>query len=226
MPESFLHIPGLLKPEELEQLDIICSSARFVDGRATAGMAAKEVKNNLQLDVADKEHIDAAHQVLGQALMGSPLFQAAVIPRYVYPFIISRYGPGMFYGWHVDSPVMGAPPLRTDVAMTIFLSDPSEYTGGELVLQAGGQIVSFKPAKGDAVVYPCQYLHCVNEVTAGERKAAVSWIQCAVRSPAQRKILFDLQQAHQLMLKKDMHAPENNLMLQCYSNLVRMWTEG
>ncbi len=226
MPESFLHIPGLLKPEELEQLDIIAASARFIDGRATAGMAAKEVKNNLQLDATDKEHIEAAHQVLGQALMGSPLFQAAVIPRYVYPFIISRYGPGMFYGWHVDSPIMGAPPLRTDVAMTIFLSDPAEYTGGELVLQAGAQIVSFKPAKGDAVVYPCQYLHCVNEVTSGERKAAVTWIQCGVRNPAQRKILFDLQQAHQLMLKKDMHAPENNLMLQCYSNLVRMWTEG
>jgi PKHD-type hydroxylase len=226
MPDSFLHIPGLLKPDELEQIDEICKTARFIDGRATAGMAAKEVKNNLQMDVLDKEHIELTHEIIGKAIMSSPLFQAAVMPRYIYPFIISRYGPGMYYGWHVDSPVMGAPPLRTDVAMTIFLSDPAEYTGGELVMQAGGQIVSFKPAKGDAVAYPCQFLHCVNEVTAGERKAAVTWIQCGVREPGKRKILFDLNQTHQLLLKKDMHAPENNMLLQCYSNLMRMWADG
>lgn len=226
MPESFLHIPALLKKEELEQIEQLCSTARFIDGKATAGMAAKEVKNNLQLDAADTAHLEPVHQIIGNAIMTSPLFQAAVMPKYVYPFIISRYGPGMFYGWHVDSPVMGMPPIRTDVAMTIFLSDPSEYTGGELVLQAGGQIVSFKPAKGDAVAYPCQYLHCVNEVTAGERKAAVTWIQSGVREPGKRKILFDLNQAHQLLTKKDMHAPENNLLLQSYSNLVRMWAEG
>lgn len=226
MPESFLHIPGLLKKEELEQLEQISATARFIDGRSTAGLAAKEVKNNVQLDSTDKEHVEPIHQIIGNAIMSSPLFQAAVMPKYIYPFIISKYGPGMFYGWHVDSPVMGMPPLRTDVAMTIFLSDPDTYTGGELVLQAGGQIVSFKPAKGDAIVYPCQFLHCVNEVTAGERKAAVTWIQCGVREPAHRKILFDLNQAHQILLKKDMHAPENNLLLQSYSNLVRMWMEG
>lgn len=226
MPESFLHIPGLLKKEELEQIDQISANARFTDGRSTASMAAKEVKNNMQMDASDQEHIGPIHQIIGNALMSSPLFQAAVMPKYVYPFIISQYGQGMFYGWHVDSPIMGNPPLRTDVAMTIFLSDPETYTGGELVLQAGGQIVSFKPAKGDAVVYPCQYLHCVNEVKEGTRKAAVTWIQCGVREPAQRKILFDLNQAHQLLLQKNMHAPENNLLLQCYSNLVRMWAEG
>jgi PKHD-type hydroxylase len=226
MPDSFLHIPGLLKKEELQQIETLMGDARFIDGRATAGMAAKEVKNNLQLDATDTKHIEPIQQIIGNALMTSPLFQAAVMPKYIYPFLVSRYGPGMFYGWHVDSPVMGNPPIRTDVAMTVFLSEPDEYTGGELVIQTGGQMASFKPAKGDAVVYPCQFLHCVNEVTAGERKAAVTWVQCGVREPAQRKILFDLHQVHQLLSQKNMHTPENNLLLQSYSNLVRMWAEG
>jgi PKHD-type hydroxylase len=225
MPGSFLQIPGLLKPEELQRIDEIIAEAKFVDGKLTASMAAREVKNNLQMDAQEQTLQEHVQQLLGNALMQSPLFQAAVMPKYVYPFIISKYGTGMQYGWHVDSPVMGMPPLRTDVAMTIFLSDPDSYKGGELVLQSGGSLVSFKPAKGDAVAYPCQFLHCVNPVTEGERRAAVTWVQCSVRQPERREMLFNLQQVHQLLLQKDMHAPETNVLLQCHSNLVRMWME-
>jgi PKHD-type hydroxylase len=225
MPGSFLQIPALLKPEELLQIDEIFNEAKFVDGKQTASMAAREVKDNLQLDMAEQTFQEALQQLLNNAIMSSPLFQAAVLPKYVYPFLLSKYTTGMQYGWHVDSPLMGMPPLRTDVAMTIFLSDPATYTGGELVLQAGGSLVSFRPNKGDAVVYPCQYLHCVNPVTAGERRAAVTWVQCAVRQPEQRQILFNLQQVHQLLLQKDMHAPETNVVLQSHSNLMRMWAE-
>jgi PKHD-type hydroxylase len=163
--------------------------------------------------------------IINNALASSPLFNAAVLPKYVYPFLISKYTPGMYYGWHVDSPLMGNPPVRTDVAMTLFLSDPAAYEGGELVIQAGQHNIPFKPAKGDAIVYPCQYLHCVNEVRSGERRAAVTWIQSAVRAPDQRQILYNLNQVHALLSHKNQHAPETNLLLQTHSNLLRMWTE-
>lgn len=224
MPDSFLHIPGLLKPEELEAIDQGLDKAEFADGRATASMAAREVKNNLQ--VADEGLLPSLQQIVHTALMQSPLFQAAVMPKYIYPFIFSKYTPGMFYGWHVDSPIMGNPPLRTDIAMTIFLSDPVTYTGGELVIQTAAGAVSLKPAKGDAIVYPCQFLHCVNEVKEGERKAAVTWIQSIIASPAQRKLLFDIQQVQRVLQNKDMHAPETQLLLQAHSNLLRMWMEA
>lgn len=226
MSKNFIHIPGLLKPEELLIIDTLASKASFADGKLTAGLAAKEVKNNLQLDAGnDSDTLSSIRAVINQAIQSSPLFNVAALPKAVHPFIISKYTAGKYYGWHVDSPVMGEPVIRTDLAMTIFLSDPSSYEGGELILQTASGNIVFKPAKGDAVLYPCQYLHCVNEVKSGERLAAVTWIQSNVSSPEQRQILFDLNQVHAVLYQKDKHAPETNLLLQTHSNLFRMWAD-
>lgn len=225
MSQQFHHIPALLKPEELTELEKLISKANFVDGKATASMAAKEVKNNLQLDNADAEIMTSIQKILNNAIQTSPYFQAAAQPKKIHPFIISKYGARQFYGWHVDSPIMGNPVVRTDLAMTIFLSDPSTYEGGELMIQTSGGAVELKPAKGDAALYPCQFLHCVNEIKSGERMAAVTWIQSNIQSSEQRQILFELNQVHALLQQKDKHSTEANQLLQSYSNLFRMWAD-
>jgi len=225
MSQQFHHIPSLLKPEELTQLEQLIGNAAFVDGKATATMAAKEVKNNQQLDHSNPEVMQAIQQLLTHAVMTSPYFNAAVQPKKLHPFIVSKYGPRQFYGWHVDSPIMGEPAIRTDIAMTIFLSDPATYEGGELMIQTSAGAVAMKPAKGDAIVYPCQFLHCVNEIKSGERLAAVTWIQSNIQSSEQRQLLFELNQVHAALNQRDKHAPETNLMLQAYSNLFRMWAD-
>lgn len=225
MSQQFIQLPSLLRAEEIATLTTLLSKADFVDGRVTASLAAKEVKNNLQVDAGNTEIMGQVQAILSNALASSPLFQAASLPQRVYPFMVSKYGVGKYYGWHVDNPIMGDPQMRTDLAMTIFLSDPSTYTGGELVLQTGGGVINFKPAMGDAVLYPCQYLHCVSEVTSGERLAAVTWVQSKVKSPEQRQLLFNLNQVHAMLHHRDMHSPETNLLLQSYSNLVRMWAD-
>jgi PKHD-type hydroxylase len=225
MSHQLIHIPSLLRPEELSAIESLVAKAHFIDGKITASLAAKAVKNNLQVDAGDKDILTQVQSIINNALGESPLFQAATFPARVYPFLVSKYGPGRYYGWHVDSPVMGDPPMRTDLAMTLFLSDPTTYDGGELVLQSGGGMVNFKLPKGDAILYPCQYLHCVNEVKRGERLAAVSWVQSSVRLPDQRQILYNITQVHALLHQRDMHSPEANLLLQTYSNLYRMWAE-
>ena len=225
MSQQFIQLPSLLRADEVTTIINLLGKANFVDGRITASLAAKEVKNNLQVDASNTEVLAQVQAMLDHALASSPLFQAASIPQRVYPFMVSKYSTGKYYGWHVDSPIMGDPQMRTDLAMTIFLSDPSTYTGGELVLQTGGGVINFKPAQGDAVLYPCQYLHCVNEVKSGERIAAVTWVQSKVKSPEQRQLLFNLNQVHAMLHHRDMHAPETNLLLQSYSNLIRMWAE-
>lgn len=224
MSQQFHHIPSLLKPEELITLESLIQEIDFIDGRGTASMAAKEVKNNLQAD-AGSDSMKPIHQLLNNALMTSPYFNVAAQPKKIHPFLISKYSPGKYYGWHVDSPIMGEPPLRTDLAMTIFLSDPATYEGGELMIQTATGSVAIKPAKGDAILYPCQFLHCVNEIRSGERLAAVTWIQSNIQSPEQRQLLFDLNQVHAILNQRDKHAPETNLMLQAYSNLFRMWAD-
>ena len=225
MSQQFQHIRALLKPEEIISLEHLISELVFVDGKATANLSAKEVKNNLQLDQNTNLNNTAIQELLTNAVRSSPFFQVAAQPKSIHPFIISKYSPGKYYGWHVDSPLMGSPVIRTDLAMTIFLSDPSTYEGGELVIQSPGGAMSFKPSKGDAILYPCQFLHCVNEINSGERLAAVTWIQSNIQSAEQRQILFELNQVHALLNQRDKQAPETNLLMQSYSNLFRMWAD-
>jgi PKHD-type hydroxylase len=225
MSQQFFHIQALLTPEELAQIETWVATANFVDGKATASMAAKSVKNNTQINSDDPVLTAQIHALLNNAIATSPLFQIAAQPKSVYPFIISRYGAGQYYGWHVDSPIMGNPAIRTDLAMTIFLSDPATYMGGELVLQTGSGPLALKPAKGDAILYPCQYLHCVNEVTVGERLAAITWVQSNIPSVEQRTILFQLNQVHAQLQQTQPQAPATSLLLQTYSNLFRMWAD-
>ncbi len=224
MSQHFLHIPALLEAKEIESILSLSANAEFVDGKMTASMAAKEAKNNLQI-TATHESLATIHDILNHAIQSSPLFNIAALPKTVYPFLISKYGKGHYYGWHVDSPVMGQPPIRTDLAMTVFLSDPSTYEGGELLIQVGGNTTAFKPAKGDAILYPCQYLHCVNEISAGERLAAVTWVQSHVKDPAQRQLLYQLNQIHASLYQQAPNAAETNLLLQTHSNLFRMWAD-
>jgi PKHD-type hydroxylase len=225
MSDTFHHIPALLKPGEIQEIQSLSASSSFIDGKSTASLAAKDVKQNLQLDPGESPASGRIQEILSNALSTSPYFQAAAQPKKIHPFIISKYGPGQYYGWHVDSPIMGDPPLRTDLAMTIFLNDPSSYDGGELVLQTATGVIPFKVPAGDAILYPCQYLHCVQETTRGERLAAVTWVQSNIPSTEKRTLLFQLNQAHALLHRKEPQAPETQLLLQAYSNLFRMWAD-
>jgi PKHD-type hydroxylase len=224
MSQNLIHIQSLLTQDELATIDNLVAASNFIDGKLTASMAAKEVKNNLQID-ANAASLAQIQSIIKNALQQSPLFTIAALPKTILPFLVSKYTSGKYYGWHVDSPAMGNPPVRTDLAMTVFLSDPTTYEGGELMIQSEAGNVNFKPAKGDAVLYPCQYLHCVNEIKSGERVAAVTWIQSNVKSPEQRQILFQLNQVHGALYQQAPNAPATNLLLQTHSNLFRMWAD-
>ena len=218
-------LQGVLSAPLLQQLGVVLSQAEFTDGRATATDAAKSVKQNLQIDTQNQTVLPAAQHLIGQALMQYPAFHTAFFPMRLFPFLLSKYEPGMQYGWHVDSPIMGNPPVRTDLAMTLFLSDPASYDGGELVIRDAQGEKAYKPAQGDAVVYPCRSVHCVREVTRGQRLAAVSWIQSAVRSPEQRTVLQQLHQVYEQLNRQDPNSAQGNQLLQTWSNLLRMWAE-
>ena len=220
---SYLSIPNFLNEGQLEQIFQFQSTAIYGDGKHTATEAAKEVKNNLQMNTECAAYSNI-QQILLTAMNHNGLFRNAVLPKNIYPFLISKYTQDMGYGWHVDSQLMGNM-MRTDVAMTIFLNDPEEYEGGELELQSATGQVLYKLKKGDAVCYPCTQLHRVREVTNGERHVAVTWIQSLVKMAEQRKLLFDIQQVIDRLLAQDSQSPEARLLQQNHSNLLRMWCE-
>jgi PKHD-type hydroxylase len=226
MAESpwFLHVPNIISPSVVGQVRQAMENYPFVDGRSTAGGSAGQVKRNHQMaDSPQKQQLD---QVLMQFLMGVPDVHKAFFPTKVYPLIYSRYGPGDTYGWHLDSPIMmGQLPIRSDIAMTLFISEPDSYDGGELEVQGPGAQSSWKLPAGDAIFYPATTVHRVSPVTRGERKAVVTWIQSAVRSPEHRQILFDLKRAHEQIENLPELLDAATKVQHTFSHLLREWAE-
>lgn len=200
------------------------ANSNFVDGKTTAGGSAAKVKDNLQMaESHKKQQLD---QLVLQQIMSVPDVHKAIFPARVYNLIYAKYSEGKTYGWHIDSPIMMAQqPVRTDVAMTIFLSNPEDYEGGELEVQGAGGIGKWKPAAGDAVFYPANMLHRVAPVTKGERQVIVTWLQSAVRDPQHRQMLYDLKRAHEEVEANPEMAATAEKILHTFSNLLREWAE-
>jgi PKHD-type hydroxylase len=149
-----------------------------------------------------------------------------VWPKQVRGILFSRYEPGMRYGNHVDNAIMGqANPWRSDVAFPIFLGDPADYDGGELVIESPLGVQEVKLAAGEAVVYPSSSVHRVAEVTRGQRLAAIGWAQSQVRDPAQREILYDLERIKRLLADRLPDAAETDWAFKTQANLLRMWAD-
>lgn len=221
-----LKIDGLLTAAEVVKLRAQLKDVKFDDGKASAGPAVREVKNNLQSVALDKA-LDEPRQALTAALLKHELFNQYVLPRRVMPVMFNRYDSGMDYGGHVDNAIMGgAEPLRADVSVTVFLTDPADYDGGELVIDADGPAQAVKLAAGSAVIYSSDSIHKVEKVTRGSRLCGISWAQSFVREPARREMLFELMQLARWARSTAPGSPEAMKVSKIRANLMRMWAEA
>jgi len=221
-----LHVPQLIDQQQLSVLLPAIAEAPFVDGKLTAGITAKSVKNNLEVDQASELGQHLAKIMIGN-LYNNPLFREAALPYRIATPLFAKYEKGQSYGSHIDDPVMGGDnqKFRCDIAITLFLSNPDDYEGGELTIQTRFGEQQCKYPAGDIVLYPASSLHRVAEVTAGTRIVGVTWVQSMVRDPAQREILFDLAQARNSLNQKGDMKDTNDQVEHSYNNLVRMWSE-
>jgi PKHD-type hydroxylase len=220
-------IANVLTSEALEKVRSHLDSAPFVDGKTTAGWHARLVKHNQQVP-ANAPALEKVRSIIQTALQQHPVFQMAALPQSIAPILLSRYEPGMSYGSHVDNAYMnaaaiGSTAMRSDLSMTLFLSDPEDYEGGELVIESSHAEQPVKLAAGSLVLYPSTTLHRVETVTAGVRLAAVTWIQSLVRDAAEREILFDLDTARQAIFAESGKTAAFDLLSKSYTNLLRKW---
>lgn len=216
---------NILTSEELGLIIDRLKNAEFVDGKLTAGWYAQQVKNNAQLknDAAPTQEL---RNLVNQALKRNSLFQIAARPKAIRPIMFSRYQGGMYYGTHIDNAIMGDEKLmRSDLSLTLFLSDPATYTGGELVIESTQGEQAFKLDAGSMVVYPTTTLHRVEPVTEGERLAAVTWVQSLVRDAHNREILFDLDTVRDTLFQKSGKTAEFDLLSKSIANLLRKWAD-
>jgi PKHD-type hydroxylase len=222
-----LWLQNVLLPDELERLRRLAASETFVDGRGTAGKLVSDVKRNEELDPSRKRR-EELNAVFFGAVNRNQTFIVGARPKRILPPIISRYKPGMTYGDHVDNAI-GNPtddPVRIDLSMTLFLSDPASYGGGELVIHTEYGTQKIKLPAGDAIVYPTTFLHHVAPVTEGVRLAAIAWMQSLVRDAEKRKMLYDVSVLAEWVHKKvPPQSAEAHLMEKIRMNLLRMWVD-
>ncbi len=221
----FTTIPDLLSPTELDAVRSVLRQSRFVDGKLSAGRHAGINKNNQEL-AAQQDSFDALNDVVMTRLVQHPRYLQYAMPAKISAPIYARYTEGMEYGRHIDDPIMGPPQsrYRSDISISIFLSDADEYQGGELCIESAQGPAEIKLPAGHVVLYPSTSYHSVKTITAGERLVAITWVQSHIRRADQREILVELDQVRE-RLSTEGHAASAQADL-CYANLFRLWAEA
>jgi PKHD-type hydroxylase len=221
-------IPKLLSAAQVTEFQQALGAADWIDGKATAGYLSSRAKNNAQLPETHPLARRLGNQILDE-LDKSQVFIAAALPARVLPPLFNRYAGGQSYGGHIDGavrPVSGSPyRIRTDLSATVFLSDPADYDGGELVIGEAGEERCVKLAAGDMVLYSGGTVHRVNPVTRGTRLAAFFWIQSMVRDETRRGILLDLDNALQQLSRTGADHDACVRLAGVYHNLLRQWAD-
>lgn len=225
-----IHVPDVLTPDEVRHCRQVLENSPWVDGRITAGDQAARSKNNLQIPVDSAEARELGEIIL-QALGRNPTYNSAVLPFRVLPPMFNRYDVGMTFGAHVDNsirtvPGTGGMRMRADVSTTIFLTDPDEYEGGELLVEDTYGSHAVKLPAGHMVVYPSSSLHRVVPVTRGSRWASFFWAQSMIADDWLRTMLYNLDLA--IIETRQQLGDDNHAVLSLvnhYHNLLRRWAE-
>ena len=225
-----VQIRNLLTAEEVSRCRDELDAVAWTDGRVTAGEQSARAKSNLQLAAGDPTGRELG-ALIQSALRRDPTFVSAALPRRVYPPLFNRYEAGMGFGAHVDNAIRrgdgSGAGLRTDLSATLFLTDPDEYDGGELVIEDVFGEQAVKLPAGDLVLYPASSVHRVNPITRGARLASFFWIQSMVRDDGQRTLLFNLDGAiRETRAALGDETATAVKLTGAYHNLVRMWAEA
>ncbi|MEG2045781.1 MAG: Fe2+-dependent dioxygenase [Comamonas sp.] len=223
-----LHIPQALTRAQVTAMRAAIDAADWVDGRVTVGPQGAQVKKNRQLPETSPAALEQGRIIL-QALAANPVFFAAALPLRTVPPLFNRYAVEETYGLHVDASVRAiagsSHPIRTDVSTTLFLCDPEDYDGGELVVVDTYGTHEVKLPAGDMIIYPSTSLHRVEPVTRGERVCSFFWTQSMIRDDARRAMLYEMDQAIQGLRQRCGDTPEVVTLTGQYHNLLRMWAE-
>src|SRR6202020_3663807 len=195
-------VPNVLSKDEVADFRHLMDASGWEDGRSTAGAQSAMVKSNEQLP-PDSEVARKLGNRIVSALTSKPRFISAAIPLHIFPPLFNRYNAtdGHHFGIHVDNAVRGDRltgfRLRTDLSVTLFLSEPDQYDGGELVVEDYYGSHEIKLPAGQLVLYPATSLHTVTPITRGVRVASFFWLQSMIRDAHARSMIFDLDTAIQ-----------------------------
>lgn len=221
-----LHVPEVLNADELAECRRRLAEAPW-DGHGITGPSGQ---NNRQLQ-EDSAAATALAVLVQAALSRSTTFFAGALPRHIFPPRFHRHVGEQPSGLRIDNAIRNArndgtgEALRTDLSATLFLNEPDQYDGGDLIIEDTYGSHTVKLAAGDMILYPASSPHRIESVTRGERLAACLWIQSLVRDEAQRRLLLELDVSIQSLSLSS--APQTDVLrlTGIYHNLLRTWSQ-
>lgn len=223
-----VHVPNVLTQDEAAKALQEIEAAEWVDGRVTAGFQSAQVKDNLQVPEGHAAGRKVGEKIL-TALNRNPLFISAALPHRIFPPLFNCYGKGHNFGSHVDNAIRQVPDtggrIRTDLSATLFLTDPEDYDGGELLVEDTYGAHAVKLPAGDMILYPSTSLHHVRPVTRGRRVSSFFWMQSIVRDDGRRSLLFNMDRAIQRLAQDHPDHASVTELTASYHNLIRQWAE-
>jgi PKHD-type hydroxylase len=224
-----ISVPEVLTKDEVKEFREMLDRTEWIDGKTTAGFQSARVKDNAQLPESHPVARELGERILA-ALERNPLFVAAALPNKIFPPLFNRYAGGQSFGDHIDNAIRRVAGtrqyVRTDLSVTLFLCEPEEYDGGELVIRDTYGDHQVKLPAGQLVLYPSRSLHHVNPVTRGARVCSFFWLQSFIRDDAQRALMLDMDLAIQRLA---LDVPEHTSLVDLtgvYHNLLRTWAES
>jgi len=217
----FRVIHDVLSAKELAEVNAELKRASFRDGRESAKGTAKQIKSNEQLDA--NKHQALIKQVTSKIYQHNHFRGFSVVAE-LLPVLINRYSNGGHYGNHIDIARRGS--IRADFSLTLFLSDPESYDGGELVVDTELGEQPFKLPAGSMLLYPANRLHRVNPVTRGERLAACSWVQSAIGDAEKRDIYVSLDILMSRLRQEKGPSPDVEQLSCAMNRLMHLWGRG
>jgi PKHD-type hydroxylase len=223
-----LEVRDLLTAEQVAECRRVLEHAKWIDGQVTAGHQSARTKDNLQVQENEPAAGELRDLILA-ALERNPIFMSAALPLKVFPPLFNRYEVGQSFGNHVDNAIRQVPGsahrVRTDLSATLFLSQPDEYDGGELLIEDTFGVHSIKLPAGHLILYPASSLHRVQPITRGARIASFFWVQSMIRDDGERTLLFDLDMAIQNCADEMRDNPSVTQLTSVYHNLLRRWAD-
>jgi PKHD-type hydroxylase len=192
------------------------------------GDPTKGIRNNYDCGMqSGSPHVQKVLPILAQTLMENQVFSSIGLVDCLFPPKFNKYEAGGFYNSHCDEPLARdgqGRRLRADLAFTLWLSNPEDYEGGELVINDGmSDPQSFKGKAGELLFYPATHAHKVNELESGTRYALVGWAQSLISDESLRSEVYRVN-----MLLNDLSIRgerELFVRLEAHRNqLLRLWS--
>jgi PKHD-type hydroxylase len=174
----------LLDDDNLKYIISHYTKNNFIDGSISNPSSSK--KNMMMRDCREYRLIN---KYCNEILISNSQFRSVFLPKEISQIYYLWYDIGMKYDYHIDNYPIGG--VNSHYSMTCFLSDPKDYSGGELVLKVGNKELEYKLEPGKAVIYSTGIKHKVNPVTSGDRKVFVCWIESCIQNSFIRNHLID-----------------------------------